>query len=79
MARYVPAAIDRMDADAINSLNAIMKRWMEEKTPKAVKSEVRDLFAGVKKKKNKEDTKLIEDRFKADNLELIVWEYISKI
>lgn len=75
--RYVPSAIDRADPDAILQLNRIMKQWIDEKVPKAAVSAVKDLFGGVKKQKDISN-KLVEDRFKQENLELLVWEYISK-
>ena len=75
--RFVPAGIDKAEPEAINKLHAIMKRWLEEKVPKAAIDDVIDLFGGVKKAKDPQK-KLVEDNFKPENLELLVWEYISK-
>ena len=75
--RYVPAGIDKAEPEAINKLHTIMKRWLDEKVPKAATDDVIDLFGGVKKAKDPQK-KLVEDNFKPENLELLVWEYISK-
>lgn len=77
ISRYVPSAIDKADTEAIANLRAIMQRWMTEKAPKAATTAVKDLFAGVKKVKEPQG-KLVEDHYKPENLELVVWEYISK-
>ena len=50
---------------------------MKEKAPKAAVSAVKDLFGGVKKTKE-QSNKLVEDHYRPENLELLVWEYISK-
>lgn len=75
--RFVPNAIDKADADAIAQLHGIMQRWIDEKAPKAAEDDVIDLFGGVEKKEVSKDT-LVEDSFNPANLELLVWEYISK-
>lgn len=77
IARYVPSAIDKADPEAISKLHAIMQRWMNEKAPKAATDDVIDLFGGVKTAKESL-SKLVEDNFKPENLELLAWEYISK-
>ena len=77
ISRYVPSAIDKADTEAIANLRAIMQRWMTEKAPKAATTAVKDLFAGVKIAKEPQG-KLVEDHYKPENLELVVWEYISK-
>lgn len=75
--RYVPTAIDKAEPETISRLHTIMQRWLDTKTPKAATEDVIDLFSGVKKNKDSQK-KLIEDNFKPENLELLVWEYISK-
>ena len=55
-----------------------MQRWLDEKAPKAATEDVIDLFGGVVKKNKDSQKKLVEDNFKPENLELMVWEYISK-
>lgn len=77
MNRYVPTAIDKASPEIIAKLHAIMALWAKEKAPKAAVSVVKDLFGGVKKSKG-QTNKLVEDHFRAENLELLVWEYISK-
>lgn len=77
ISRFVPTAIDKAEPEAINKLHSIMQRWLDEKAPRAATDDVIDLFGGVKKTKDSQK-KLVEDSFKPDNLELLVWEYISK-
>lgn len=76
--RFVPTAIDKAEPEALNKLHAIMQRWLDEKAPKAATEDVIDLFGGVVKKNKDSQKKLVEDNFKPENLELMVWEYISK-
>lgn len=76
--RFVPSAIDKAEPEAINKLHAIMQRWLDEKAPKAATEDVIDLFGGVVKKNKDSQKKLVEDNFKPENFELLVWEYISK-
>ena len=76
-ARYVPSAIDKCDLEAISKLHDIMTRWIKEKMPKAATKDVIDLFGGAANKKIQQK-KLVEDKYKPENLELLVWEYISK-
>lgn len=76
--RFVPTAIDKAESEALNKLHAIMQRWLDEKAPKAATDDVIDLFGGVVKKNKDSQKKLVEDSFKPENLELMVWEYISK-
>ena len=75
--RFVPTAIDKAEPEAINKLHVIMQRWLDEKAPKAATDDVIDLFGGVKKAKEAQN-KLVEDNFKPESQELVVWEYISK-
>lgn len=77
MRRYVPTAIDKADSEAITKLRTILQHWIAEKTPQAAIDDAIDLFGGVKKSKEPQQ-KLVEDDFKSENLELVVWEYISK-
>ena len=77
MARYVPSSIDKAEPAAISKLHDIMQRWIKEKMPKAATADVIDLFGGVASAQDPQK-KLVEDNFKPENLELMVWEYISK-
>lgn len=77
LSRYVPAAIDKASPEALSKLHEAMQRWTKGKAPKVAIATVKDLFGGVKRTKDKSE-KLVEDHFKPENLELIVWEYISK-
>lgn len=75
--RSVPTAIDKAEPETINKLRAVMQLWLNEKAPKAATDAVIDLFGGVNRAETLQNN-LVEDNFKPEKLELIVWEYISK-
>lgn len=83
--RYVPDWIESNDCERISKLSGIMKEWMKSKVPQQATSIILDiakshkaggLFANPKKKDAK--SKLLEEKFKIENFDLIVWEYVSK-
>ena len=83
--RYVPDWIESNDSDRISKLSGILKEWMKSKVPQQATSIILDIakshkagvfFANPKKKDAK--GKLLEEKFKIENFDLIVWEYISK-
>ena len=83
--RYVPDWIESNDNERISKLSGILKEWMKSKVPQQATSIILDiakshkaggLFANPKKKDLK--GKLLEEKFKIENFDLIVWEYVSK-
>ena len=83
--RYVPDWIESNDNERISKLSGILKEWMKSKVPQQATSIILDiakshkaggLFANPKKKDAK--GKLLEEKFKIENFDLIVWEYVSK-
>ena len=83
--RYVPDWIESNDNERISKLSGILKEWMKSKVPQQATSIILDiakshkaggLFANPKKKDTK--SKLLEEKFKIENFDLIVWEYVSK-
>lgn len=83
--RYVPDWIESNDSERISKLSEILKEWMKSKVPQQATSIILDiakshkaggLFANPKKKDAK--SKLLEEKFKIENFDLIVWEYVSK-
>lgn len=83
--RYVPDWIESNDNERISKLSGILKEWMKSKVPQQATSIILDiakshkaggLFANPKKKDTK--GKLLEEKFKIENFDLIVWEYVSK-
>lgn len=83
--RYVPDWIESNDSERISKLSEILKEWMKSKVPQQATSIILDiakshkaggLFANPKKKDTK--GKLLEEKFKIENFDLIVWEYVSK-
>ena len=77
MARYVPAAIDKTEPEAIEKLRNIMLNWAKAIMPKAATKDAVEVFGGVKSAKGPQKS-LVEDNYASQNLELIAWEYISK-
>lgn len=84
--RYVPDWIESNDSERISKLSGILKEWMKSKVPQQATSIILDiakshkaggLFANPKKKKDAKG-KLLEEKFKIENFDLIVWEYVSK-
>ena len=83
--RYVPDWIESNDNERISKLSGILKEWMKSKVPQQATSiildiakshKAGDLFANPKKRDAK--GKLLEEKFKIENFDLIVWEYVSK-
>lgn len=83
--RYVPDWIESNDNERISKLSGILKEWMKSKVPQQATSIILDiakshkagsLFANPKKRDAK--GKLLEEKFKIENFDLIVWEYVSK-
>ncbi len=83
--RFVPEWIECNDKERIGKLSAILREWMKSKVPQQATSIILDiakshkasgLFANPKKTDSK--GKLLEEKFKLENFDLIVWEYVSK-
>jgi ERCC4-related helicase len=76
--RYVPKNIDNGDRAALDKLADAISNWIKlQATPVAV-NQIQDLFRGdvTPNKISPEQTKL-EDKFKAENFDLINWFVIS--
>ena len=79
--RFVPDWINETHDDAkIQRLSAILQEWMKAKVPQQTTSIILDIaksHKGMLKTPPKSSQKL-EDKFKIENFDLIVWEYVSR-
>lgn len=77
--RYVPEWIEANDSERISKLSAILKEWMKMKAPKQAVSTIKDLLHSKKVSiKKTEGSETVEEKFKLENFDLIVWEYVTK-
>lgn len=77
--RYVPEWIEANDSERISKLSAILKEWMKMKAPKQAVSTIKDLLHSKKVSIKKTDgSETVEEKFKLENFDLIVWEYVTK-
>jgi len=77
-ARYVPKTIDKGDKVVLDKLADAVGTWVKaQATPVAV-HQIQDLFTGdVTPKKISPEQKKLEEKFKAENFDLINWFVIS--
>jgi hypothetical protein len=77
-ARFVPKNIDNGDKATLNKLADAISNWItSQATPVAV-NQIQDLFTGDVTPKNiSPEQKKLEDKFKAENFDLINWFVIS--
>ncbi len=83
--RFVPEWIEANDKERIGKLSAILQAWMKSKVPQQATAIILDTAKShkgrglfVKSKAQEEKGKLLEEKFKLENFDLIVWEYVSK-
>ena len=72
--RFVPEWIEKRDSEGLKRLSAIIDDWMEAKAPQQAMTNVLTMLKGVRPK----SSGLVEEKFKKENFDLIVWEYITK-
>lgn len=78
--RYLPEWILDKDEERITRLSDVLKTWMKQKAPQQA---VRSIMDSLKRKTISKPTEnrnqqLLEEKFKIENFDLIVWEYITK-
>ena len=80
--RFVPDWIETNDKENLGKLTEIIQTWMETKVPQQATEAILDIARsrkGIAKPTAKEkEAKLLEEKFKLENFDLIVWEYVSK-
>ncbi len=76
--RYVPEWIEANDGTRLSRLSAVVRDWLEAQVPQKTTATVLDILKSHKvKPSDKGNSQLIEDKFKIENFDLIVWEYVS--
>lgn len=76
--RHVPQWIECGEADKLTRLSAIMRNWLQNQVPKqATKAALTLLNSSKLTKREKTTDGLLDDKFRAENFDLIVWEYIT--
>ncbi|GHU81860.1 helicase [Bacteroidia bacterium] len=76
--RFVPKAIDNGDPEALQQLVKAVEEWITERATPVAVSQIQDLFAGVLKPQSiSPEQKKVEEKFQADNFDLINWFVIS--
>lgn len=77
--RYVPQWIETGDASRLIRLSEIMQDWMNTQIPQRNQSAAVALLKSNKltKKPAANDSTLLEDKFKLENFDLVVWEYVT--
>lgn len=77
--RYVPDWIESNDNERISKLSGILKEWMKMKAPKQAVSNIKNMLRSKKvETKPKISSETVENKFKLENFDLIVWEYVTK-
>lgn len=77
--RFVPHWIDCENNERLSNLSGMMQEWMEKQIPKRAEENIIDICIsprGRAAKKHRNDTPL-DEKFRLENFDLIVWEYIS--
>lgn len=79
--RYVPEWIETNDGTRLQKLSSIVKQWLEAQVPQKATAAVLDILKSHKlkpvKTQQKKDDGLLEEKFKIENFDLIVWEYVT--
>lgn len=79
--RNIPQWIDCSDSDKLTRLSEIMKTWMENQVPKQATANVLNILKSSKAKRRVFPTtrsnNLLEEKFKLENFDLIVWDYVT--
>ena len=77
--RFVPEWIEAADSEKITKLSGILQSWMKSQWKDEGTNLLNDLFSSRKTIKEKPSlTANLDQKFKMENFDLIVWEYISK-
>lgn len=78
--RYVPEWITENDKERITRLSDVLKQWMKQKAPAQAITNIKDKLKRKKisKPADSRNEQLQEEKFKIENFDLIVWEYVCK-
>jgi len=76
--RYVPKEIEKGDTPVMQKLSKALAEWITSQATPAAVNQIQDLFSGDAKPRNiPPEQKKLEEKFKADNFDLINWFVIS--
>lgn len=77
--RIVPQWIETGNSERLRKLSDLMQEWMTAQVPKKATANVVGLLKSSKITKKTEiySEGLLEDKFKLENFDLIVWEYVT--
>ncbi len=78
--RFVPKWITENDSERISSLSGVLKQWMRAKAPQQAITHIKNMLG--RRRQGAATTaggrqKFVEDKFKIENFDLIVWEYVT--
>ena len=79
--RDVPEWIECGDSDKLKNLSHLMQDWMQAQAPKKAEANILNILKSpkgiaAKKTKQQNDTSL-DEKFRLENFDLIVWEYVT--
>ena len=80
--RFVPEWIETNNKERLQKLSTISQRWMESKVPQQATAAILQIAKSrktvYKTTKPEKNAQLLEEKFKKENFDLIVWEFVSK-
>jgi hypothetical protein len=78
----VPEWIEKNNGERLKKLSGIIQKWMESKVPQQATAAILQIAQSRKSilqlPKQEKSAQLLEEKFKKENFDLIVWEYVSK-
>lgn len=77
--RLVPDWITNNDSERIEKLSSVLKQWMDLHVPQQGIRSIGNLLQSrqINRPANR-NQQLLEDKFKIENFDLIVWEYVTR-
>ena len=80
--RFVPEWIETNNKERLQKLSNIIQQWIESKVPQQATAAILQIAQSRKTihktTKQEKNAQLLEEKFKKENFDLIVWEYVSK-
>ena len=80
--RFVPEWIETNNTERLQRLSSIIQQWMESKVPQQATAAILQIAQSRKGASRPtvqdKNAQLLEEKFKKENFDLIVWEYVSK-
>ena len=80
--RFVPEWIETNNAERLQRLSTIIQKWMALKVPQQATSAILQIAQSkkgvLKPMAPDKNAQLLEEKFKKENFDLIVWEFVSK-